>query len=176
MMHGPSRAAASSWQGGCPIIAEIGNGSLQCRASMWYGPIQDTRSRPTKGTWMSQRVLAVQGPLHLSFVIAIPWTVLTFQAMEEVAHSQSTTLSILITMLPWRIFVNFRSIARSFNLRPHVVVYGPMGFSIRSWMSKRKSRLGLQGWQMSSSDWGESSLHGSSNCRLKEVHQHLNRP
>ena len=75
----------------------------------------------------------------------------------------------LIGMLLWRVFVNFKSIARSFNLRPHAVVYGPMGFWTRSWMSKRKSRLGLQAWQMSSLDCEESSQHGSSRCS-KQVH------
>ena len=95
MMHGPSMAAASSWQGGCPTIARTPrDGSLQCRASMRYGPTQDTRSRPTSGTYMFRRVLAVQDLLHLSFVIATLRRVHTFQAMEEVDHNQSTTLSI----------------------------------------------------------------------------------
>ena len=34
MMHGPSRAAASSWQEVVPPLPSIRNGSLQCRASM----------------------------------------------------------------------------------------------------------------------------------------------
>ena len=75
MMHGSSMAASSSWQGGCPPIAEH---------QEWYPPvpqqhvkfrIQDTRLRPTFGTLMSKRVLAVQGPLHPSCVIAVLWTV-----------------------------------------------------------------------------------------------------
>ena len=143
-MHGSSRGASSSWQGGCPTIAEHQewyppvqsqhviwpNPGYKIEANLWHLNVQESARRP--------------GPLHLSFVIAILWTVHTFQAMEEVVHSQQTTLSILIAMLQWRIFVNFRSIARSFNLKRHVFVYGPIGFKTRSWMSKRKSRHGLQ--------------------------------
>ena len=40
---------------------------------------------------MSKRVLAVQVLLHLSFVIATPWIVHTFQVVAEVARSQHIT-------------------------------------------------------------------------------------
>ena len=45
LLQGPSMAAASSWRG-CPTIAE----NQECQASMSYGPIQDTRSKPISGT------------------------------------------------------------------------------------------------------------------------------
>ena len=45
-------------------LQNIKNGILQCPSSMSFFRIQDTRLRPTSGTLMSKRVLAVQGLLH----------------------------------------------------------------------------------------------------------------
>ena len=50
-------------------MLNIKNGILQCPSSMSSFRIQDTRSRPTSGTSMSKRVLAVQGPWHDSGIL-----------------------------------------------------------------------------------------------------------
>ena len=159
-----------------PPSQNIKSSGLQFHRSMWSFRIQDTRSRQTYGTLMYRWVFAIQAPLHLSFVIATPWIVHTFQVMAEVAHSQQMTSAILIVMPLWKTWRNFRSIARSSSSKPCVVVYGLKGFRTTSWMSKRKSRRGFQAWQMSSSGWRESNLRGSINCRLKVVHQPLRHP
>ena len=161
------RGASSSWQEVVLQLQNIKNGILQCPSSMWSFRIQDTRSRPISGILMSKRVLAVQVPLHLSCVIATLWRAQMVQVILEVVHSQQTTLSFSIVMLPWRIFNNSRGIPRSFNSKRHVFVYGQMEFMIRSWMSRRKSRIGSQVWLMNSIDCAESNQHGFNICNLK---------
>ena len=126
------------------LLQNIKNGLLQCQGRMSSFRIQAMRLRPTSGTLMSKRVLAVQDHLHHFFVTAILWTVHTFQAMAEVVHSQQTTLYILIAMFQWRVFVNFRGIARNFNSKRNVFVDGPMGFKTRLWVIRRKSKVGSQ--------------------------------
>ena len=144
MMHGLSRGASSSWQGGCPPIDEhqewsppvtqqhviLPNPGYKIEANIWHLDIKESALRP--------------GPIasflrHCNTMDSPP-----FQAMSEVVLSQQTTLSISAVMLLWRIFENSRGIQRGFNLKRHVFVYGQMAFKIRSWMSRRRSKVGSQ--------------------------------
>ena len=66
MMHGPSRAAASSWQGGCPTIADNQEWKppVPSQHVIWPNPGYKIESN----VWhlnVQESTLAVQGPLHL---------------------------------------------------------------------------------------------------------------
>ena len=76
------------------------NPGYKIEASIWHPDVKESARCP--------------GPIASSSVIDAmdsPY----IQTMSEVVRNQQTTLSISIAMLQWRIFVNFRGIARSFN-------------------------------------------------------------
>ena len=110
MMNGLARGASSSWQGGCPSIAEhqewyppvpqqhviVPNPGYKIEANMWHLDVKDTARRP--------------GPIASFLVIVTPWTVHLFQAISTVVDSQQTLIS--AAMLLWRLFESFRGIAK----------------------------------------------------------------
>ena len=152
MMHGMSMAPASSLHGGCPPIAEnqefapnmpppgmtlmqqdviVPNPGYKIAANLWISILHTVLMRPVL--------------LQPFYVIAIPWRVRTIQRIARKVHRH-----LLMTCMtssaarPLRISGNCRSIARSLLMSQHAVVYGQKAFKLRSWMSRRKSKHGLQ--------------------------------
>ena len=153
MMHGMSMTPASSYHGGCPTIAEhqeftpfmqppeltsmpqdviVPNPENKIEANLWNLNVQRSAREPS--------------PLASFYVIAIPWRVHTIQCTANVLQvSLQMTLAISIAIHPLRTSENCRSIARSSTSKQHAVVYGQKAFTLRSWMSKRRSNLGSLG-------------------------------
>ena len=140
MMHGSSRGASSSWQGGCPTIAEHQeryppvqsqrviwpNPGHKIEANLWRLNVQESARRPGPLASFLRHCNTMDSPYTPSYGRG------GSQPADDIVYLDRNAS-----------MVNFRSTARNFNLKRHVFVYGPMGFKTRSWMSKRKSRHGL---------------------------------
>ena len=84
MMHGVSRPPASSWQGGCPTIAEHQEFMPPMQPSMQaYVILPNPGYKIEANLWNLdvQRSARIQALLHHFFVIAIPWIAHTFQVI-----------------------------------------------------------------------------------------------
>ena len=173
MMHGVSRPPTSSWQGGCPTVAEHQEFMRPMQSSM-----QPDVILPNPGYKIETNLwnLDVQRSVHIPSPLASLLrhcntmdTPYLPNLAREVRNQLMISFSLNVVMRLWRTSRNFRNIARNSSLKPLVVVYGLKAFKSRSRMSKKRSNHGSHAWRMSLSTWNVFTPHGSINCRIKMV-------
>ena len=183
MMHGVSRPPASSWQGGCPTIAEhqefmppmqppmqtsmqpyviLPNPGYKIEANLWNLDVQRSARIPGPLASFLRHCNTMDSPYTPSYGKGGP------QPADDI-----TNLARHASM------ENLRELQK-YSEKPQfevlVVLYGPKAFKTRSWMSKSESNRGSRAWLMSLSGWNVFNQHGSINCRIKVVHPHLRHP
>ena len=144
MMHTNPRGASSSWQGGCPPIAEqqewappmkqqhviLPNPGYKIEANIWHFDIRANALRPGSIASFLRHCNTMDSPPIPSYLRGGP------QPADDIVQ-----LSHEASMENLR---ELKRYARGFNLKRRVFVYGPMAFRIKIWMRQRRSRTGSQ--------------------------------
>ena len=147
MMHGLSRGASSSWQGGCPPIGEhqewsppvtqqhviLPNPGCKMEANIWHLNVKETALRPGPIASFLRHCNTMDSPPIPSYLRGGP------QPADDVVDlSREASMDNLREVQRYAERLQFEATC------VRLCHYGQMAFKIRLWMRQRRSRIGSQ--------------------------------
>ena len=146
MMHGLSRGASSSWQGGCPPIVVderqewsppvtqqhviLPNPGYKIEANIWHLNIKESALRPGPIASFLRHCNTMDSPPTPSYLRGGP------QPADDIVDlSREASMENLRELQRY---------AERLQFEATCVIYGQMAFKIRLWMRQRRSRIGSQ--------------------------------